>query len=82
MTNFNRSWKDLKNATPVFMSELEELASRAAQSLEDKRRAAIEYLGATWVFHENYQSGARHSPLSSDRVLVDVQIRAQVAGRI
>lgn len=80
--NFNKSWKDLKNATPVFMSELEDRACRAAQSLEDKRRKALEYLDASYVLHPNYQGCARHSPHSSDRVLVDVQIRAQVAGRI
>lgn len=79
---FNKSWRDLKDLQPVFMTELEELASKAADSLTEKRRAALEYLDSRWCLHENYQGCARHSPHSSDRVLVDVQIRAQTAGRI
>jgi hypothetical protein len=83
LNRFNMSWKQLKDTTPVIRTEIQELAIR----LEEKRKKALEYLGADHVLHPNYQQKKRHSPLidvwkEDGGVLFDVRHRATIAGRI
>lgn len=86
MNKYDQGWKQLKDHCAVTMSELADHTCKAARSLEEKRRQALEYLGSDHVLHPEYQGRARHSPLKDiwepHRALFDVQIKASIAGRI
>lgn len=86
MNKFDMSWQQLQHIPHVFMSDLESSVQKASESLEEKRKQALEYLGSDHVLHPNYQERARHSPFREhwqpNRYLFDVEIKASAAGRI
>lgn len=54
--------------------------------IQQKRRAAIDYLGTNWTAHPEYKPVARHSTLPMEWIpnatLAPIQMQARKAGRI